>query len=208
VAFIQALIFIAQAIAMSIQAKHLRRTVEATEKSVQAVIRMELPIIQAIPGDLVHTNKLIGDDEPYGGAVHHLPSKYSAFQIRRFKNYGRSPAFLEMISVGWMVADTLPNQPRYIKTSTLSHDCVITPEEEFRPDIHYGIELTDDELREIIENRLWLWFYGCLYYRDFMNDEREYRFCWRFANQNHRTMKPYYFFSSDGNPPKSYTKNV
>ncbi len=193
---------------MSIQAKHLRRTVEATEKSVQAVIRMELPIIQAIPGDLVHTNKLIGDDEPYGGAVHHLPSKYSAFQIRRFKNYGRSPAFLEMISVGWMVADTLPNQPRYIKTSTLSHDCVITPEEEFRPDIHYGIELTDDELREIIENRLWLWFYGCLYYRDFMNDEREYRFCWRFANQNHRTMKPYYFFSSDGNPPKSYTKNV
>ena len=97
VACIQALIFIAQGIAMWIQAKHLRGTVEATEKaanvaelSARAVIRLEMPIIQASPPDVIITSELIEDDGPYGGSFNHAhPTKYSVVNRIYFKNYER-----------------------------------------------------------------------------------------------------------------------
>lgn len=216
VACIQAVIFALQWIAMVIQAKRLKETVKATEKAAKAaeastgaIVRMELPIIRAIPGDLIFTDKLISGDETYSGIVNNgLPSKYSGFGFIKFTNYGRTPAFPESLSVGWMVASKLPDKPTYIKSSILDRAEVIKPRGTFTADTHYGIELTDDELRTTKEDSSWLWFYGCLYCRDFMNIGREFRFCWRWANHNPKGHKPFYFFSSDGEPPEEYTKNV
>jgi hypothetical protein len=216
VACIQAFIFALQLIAMVIQAKRLKETVKATEKAAKAaeastgaVVRMELPIIRAIPGDLIFTDKLITGDETYGGSVTNgLPSKYSGFGSIGFTNYGRTPAFPERLSAGWMVASGLPDKPTYIKSSVLGRTEVIEPRKTFTADTHYGIELTDDELRTTKEGSAWLWFYGCLYYRDFMNIGREFRFCWRWANHSPKGHKPFFSFSSDGEPPEDYIKSA
>jgi hypothetical protein len=183
-----------------------RKAAEAAELNARAAIGIELPVIRAITADLVATNRLIGSNEPYGGTVNdNHPTKYSAVGIIHFENHGRTPAFPEKLSVGWTVATKLPEEPAYSITSSLNHAAVIKPGGDFVSDTHYSIELTDEELKATSENISWLWFYGCLYYTDFMNTNREFRFCWRFANRNFDNI--FCFFSSDGEPPREYTKN-
>ncbi len=180
---------------------------KAAELNARAAIGIELPIIRAVPADLVSTAELIGGDEPYGGTVNDFsPAKYSAIGPIVFKNYGRTPAFPEKLSVGWIVATILPDVPTYRETKYLNHAAVIKPDSEFTADRHYGIELTDEELAATSEGKSWLWVYGCLYYRDFLHENRQARFCWRFANRNFDTV--FYFFSSDGEPPAEYTRHV
>ena len=106
------------------------------------------PVIRAITSDLLYTDRLIDDNSPYGGIVNDgPPTKYSALGRIRFENHGRTPAFPEKISVGWRVAERLPENPTYIITSNLNHAEVIKPENNFTTDTHYGIELTDEEIR-------------------------------------------------------------
>ena len=213
-ALCQVIAMVLQYRVMRVQACSLRDSVEVTEKaanaaelSARAAIGIELPIIRAITADMVSTDKLIGDAEPYGGIVNDgPPTKYSAIGCIRFENHGRTPAFPEKISVGWKFAEKLPETPQYITTTNLNHAEVIKPGESFTTDTHYGIELTDEELKMTISNRSWLWFYGCLFYTDFMNTKREARFCWRFANRNFDNI--FYYFSSDGELPKAYTQNT
>lgn len=205
-----------QLIAIGVQAYILKRTVDATEKAANAadrtanaIVRIEVPIIRTLPQDLVRTEKLVGDWESYGGGINNdSPTRYSVVHRITFANYGRTPAFPEMFSAGWLVAIKLPDIPTYNKSSILGNSIVIEPNETFQSDIHYSIELNDEELETTKEGRSWLWFYGCLFYRDFMNEKREARFCWRFTNQRAKEMKPFYIFSSDGDPPKAYTKNT
>lgn len=190
-----------------------KKAANAAELSARAVISIELPIIRAKPAELVATNKSFKDGDRFlGGSItDSLPTKFSIVHFECCKNYGRSPAFPEMISVGWMVDATLPDQPQYLKSFVFNPASVIKPdpEDEFSlHDVHFGIDLTDDELEGIKEGRAWLWFYGCLCYRDFMNESREYRFCWRYANQTPEQTTSHYHFSSNGNPPKAYTKNL
>lgn len=186
-----------------------KKAADVAEIGARAVIRMELPVIRAIRPDLIIADNLTMEDKPWYGTVNNgLPTKFSFVLMRDFKNSGRSPAFPKSISVGLMVANRLPDQPRYSKSFILSHASVIKPDDEFHNDVYCGTELTDNELQGIGEGRIWLWFYGCLYYRDFMNEGREYRFCWRYANQTPRQTPPHYGFSSDGNPPEECTKNV
>ncbi len=216
-----ALLAFLQFIAMAIQAAFLSKTLDATkeaanaaqqaaeaaELNARAAIGIELPVIRAITTDMVYTSKLIGDTEPYGGIVNDgPPTQYSAVGCIRFENHGRTPAFPDKLVVGWKVTDKLPEIPHYTTTSNLNHAEVIKAGDSFISDTHYGIELTDDEIKQTSENQAWLWFYGCLFYTDFMNTRREARFCWRFANRNHG--KAFYYFSSDGEPPKAYTQNT
>jgi hypothetical protein len=116
-AFCQVVAMILQYRVMRIQASSLRDTVEATHKaaeaaelSARAAIGIELPVIRAITTDLIYTDKLISSEGPYGGIVNdRSPTKYSAIGYIRFENHGRTPAFPEKISVGWKVAEKLPN---------------------------------------------------------------------------------------------------
>lgn len=187
-----------------------KKAADVAELSVQAVIRMELPVIDVIPTRLIRTDKLLTDNGPYcGGALENaLPTKYSATDVMNFRNYGRSPVFPESLSVGWIAADKLPDQPIYIKSSPISRDDIIQPNGEMVFETRYGIELTDQELRGINEGKFWLWFYGCFYYRDFMNEKRETRFCWKFVNRSRQSTYIHYGFSSDITAPTVYTKNI
>lgn len=188
-------------------AEATQKAAEAAELNARAAIGIELPVIRAITTDLLSTDTLITGGGPYSGGVDDgPPTKYSAVGYIKFENHGRTPAFPEKISVGWMVAEKLPENPIYLKTSNLNHAAVIKPEGSFTADTHYGIELSCEELEATKEARAWLWFYGCLHYTDFLHAKRTARFCWRFANRDFDSVS--FYFSSDGEPPTQYTYNT
>jgi len=185
-------------------AKATQKAAEAAELNARAAIGIELPVIRALTADLLYVGERPKEESIYGGFVNNGPlTKFSAVIGISFKNHGRTPAFPENLSIGWRVADKLPETPNYISSTNISHASVIKPESEFITDSRHAIELTDEELAATKEGHAWLWFYGCLYYTDFMNTKREARFCWRFASQYSG-----FCFSSEGNPPAEYIRNT
>jgi len=74
-------------------------------------------------------------------------------------------------------------------------------------EIHYGFELSDDEIRRIKETTAILWFYIALIYTDVMNREHEARFCWRHGQENPAADQMIYFFD-DGSAPAAYTRKT
>jgi hypothetical protein len=177
----------------------------SADLNARAAIGIELPILRVTPPELLSTSKLIADNGPYGGMVNdRSPTKYSAVGNLELRNDGRTPAFLSEISVGWNVATTLPERPTYRRTDRLGHASIVRPGDTFMcHELHYGIELSDEELNSLRAGTTWLWFFGMIEYRDFLDDRRLAKFCWRFANRNVGTK--FYFFASDGNPPERYT---
>src|ERR1019366_2886228 len=179
--------------------------------SADAAVGIELPILRAFPSDLLSVDQPIPENGAYGGGVNDsIPTKYSAIGYINYKNYGRTPAFPIDFSGGWEVTAQLPDNPDYTKCVGINHAVVYRPASEdpetnYSVGFHCTIELTDQEIIEISNGTSWLWFYGCLKFRDFMNTEQESRFCWRWANRNHDG-SPFYFFASDGNPPPAYLR--
>lgn len=186
-------------------AKAAMMAAKAAELNARGAIGMELPVIRVTPPDLLATDGLIGDG-PYGGNVNdNSPTRFSAVGLFRFRNDGRTPAFPVHLAVGWQVATQLPDVPLYSNVARLNHAAVINPGDEYLVNEHYGIELNDAELASAAEGTSWLWFYGCLRYRDFLNEERNYRFCWRFANREFEGAL--FYFASDGEPPQTFIQS-
>jgi hypothetical protein len=124
-----------------------------------------------------------------------------------FRNYGRTAAFPETLLIGHAVTPTLAPEPIYPDTVDLGHDEVIRvePQEEacfVRP--HHEVYLDDEEL-VAAQAGAPLWVFGCLVYRDFMNNRREYRFCCRYAEID---ADGTYEFACDGDPPEAYTHST
>jgi hypothetical protein len=183
---------------------------QAAELNARAAIGIELPIVRAVPPDaLMHTEDLIGKDEPYSGGVDDgPPTKYSAVPSIEFTNEGRTPAFLTRLSVGWAASKELPASPMFWRSDRLGHAAVLLPGRGYGANRDYGIELSDDELAAIQKDEAWLWLYGSLEYTDFLGEKRQTRFCWRYANRNPAGDPKTYYFSSDGDPPEAYTKRI
>jgi hypothetical protein len=204
VGLFQLVLFYWQLQLMQASVRDTETAAKAAELNARAAIGIELPILRVIPPDLLSTNDLIGGDGPYSGSVNDkAPSRYSAIGLFSIKNFGRTPAFPEEIAVGWAVTNNLPKTPSYIRRTRLNHASVIKPEEEFTANVHYGIELSEDEIKAAASSEAWLWVYGCMYYTDFLQSKREAKFCWRFANRNVGSV--FYHFASDGEPPQTYT---
>ena len=179
---------------------------EAAILSARAAIGIELPVLRVAPVDLISTDRRIESSGPYGGLVNdRAPTKFSAIGNFLIKNLGRTPAFPDEIAIGWAVATALSGAPNYLHRSRLNHASVIQPGDEYMADIHYGIELSDADVAAARSGTAWLWVYGCVYYVDFLENRREYRSCWRFANRNHDSV--FYHFASDGEPPSAYVQN-
>lgn len=184
----------------------------AATLSADAAVRIELPILRAVPEDLTSVDGPVPPKGPYAGTViNSVPTKYSAIGHITYNNYGRTPAFPIVFAAGWQVASRLPDIPVYTHSTGFNHAVVIRPESESpgsecMVEFHCGIELTDEEIAAIARETSWLWFYGSIRYRDFMNIERETRFCWRWANRN--VDSPLYFFASDGEPPADYIRQA
>jgi hypothetical protein len=205
-----------QLIAIGVQAYILQRTVKATEKaadaadrSATAVVRIESAIIRT-----VGSPRLIAVDinvaHP-GQPWHNVPRFQGFVKGLRFINYGRTPAFPYQLASGWKITDKLPDVPQYDKSSPLPPDLIISPAGEPLDvdETSTSIEPSDDQILAIDRGSAWIWFYFCLYYRDFMNDKQEFRFGWKFANINKGGPYDIYFdFVSDSDIPEAYTKST
>lgn len=178
---------------------------KAAELNARAAIGMELPVLAIRPPDLLATDGLIGN-EPYGGYVNDgPPTTTSAVGGFRVANHGRTPAFPTYFSAGWAIAPELPAVPTYAHAARLNHAAIVRPGEDLYIDEHYGIPLTAEEVASATDGTHFLWFYGCLRYRDFLGQERNHRFCWRFANRE--TEGTTYYFASDGDPPAAFIQS-
>ncbi|MGX6570419.1 hypothetical protein [Cupriavidus necator] len=178
---------------------------KAAELNARAAIGMEIPVLAVQPPELLATNEPVGDG-PYGGYVNDgPPTAHSGVGGFRITNHGRTPAFPVHFAAGWQVASALPEIPQYLKATRLNHASILKPEDDLYVDEHYGIDLTAEELLATTEGTQWLWFYGCIRYRDFLGQERNHRFCWRFANRE--LDGALYYFASDGDPPAAFIEH-
>jgi hypothetical protein len=219
-AALMALIALAQLIFFAWQLRLMRKSVDdasvaaraaasaagSADLNARAAIGIELPVLRVIPPNLLLTDELLDHDGPYFGQVNDgVPTRHSAVGNLEVRNDGRTPAVPVSISVGWTVTAKLPQSPTYRRTDFFGHASLVRPGETFTCQQAYGIELTDEEIKSIDTDKAWLWFFGMIEYRDFLEDSRLVRFCWRFANRNFDTVC--FFFESDGNPPAQYTRN-
>jgi hypothetical protein len=181
---------------------------EAAKKSADAAVRIYLPVLLGRPDDLAQLDSPIpADGGTYGSSpVQLVPTRYSGISWVEFINHGRSEAFPINLLTGWSVTAQLPNKPVYNHGHTLPHSSVIKSGDKFKAYLYRTIELSEREIAEIRTEKSWLWFYGTLIYQDFMGDQRESRFCSRWAKRHPDDISA--FFAGDGNPPPEYTKQT
>ena len=186
--------------------KTARRAAEAADLSARAAIGIELPIVRALIQDIEHLDEPIVEGKGYATALSHgAPQQYSAVSDIHFMNYGRSLGFATHLELGWRVARTLPEVPKYNKTIILPHGSIIRPQEHlFIVEVHTTLELTKREQQKSQTGESALWLFGSLHYRDFLDRKHEARFCWRRCRREDDT----HYFDSDGDPPTEYTRQI
>jgi hypothetical protein len=205
VGLLQAGLFFWQLRLMRSSVEDTATAAKAAELSSRAAVAIELPVLRLTPADLLSTDVLISDNEPFGaGVTDDMPGKFSAVGGITINNYGRTPAFPDTFSMGYRVADRLPDEPSYNRTWALNHAEVIKPEGEFFVGEYLSFELTDAEIQAAGSGTSWLWVFGCICYTDFLGEKQTTKFCWRYADRNHEL--PFYHFASDGEPPLAYVR--
>ncbi len=197
-----------QAIDMKASIAVATQSANAATLSAQAAIGIELPILKATPVNyLLHLNAPIPTNETFAGRPHNdVPSKYSGIGSVCIVNHGRTQAFPIVFEYGWKVASVLPPIPMYTGTERFNHAVVIKQDHDYTIGLDCTIELSESEIAVIGKETDWLWFYGSIHYFDFLNEKREARFCWRWANRNPIGEYVGYGFASDGQPPDSYIR--
>jgi hypothetical protein len=193
------------------QGWQLKQTVDATREIGNAAIAVELPIVRAsyIGPDMLSTPEPIEDNGPYGGhVVQDGPlTKYSVVSDIEFKNYGRTPAFVKNISVGFTVGNTLPTIPTFTKTVPCAPNVQsIKTDEERRIEIDFMITLTDEQILAVNGLTLPIWLYCLLRYEDAISRLHEAGFCWQWGKQNPADSGSYFFDA--GKAPAIYTRKT
>lgn len=181
---------------------------KAAELNAKAAIGIELPFLKAIPSDLLGTDAPIPEEGPYGGYVNDGPPvTYNVLGPIEISNLGRTPAYSLAVSIGWLVARALPEQPlAFQRKIRMNHNMVLAAGAEIDFSTDVCIELSDEDVKDAAQDVKWLWVFGEIEYRDFMDQLQTARFCWRFANRNPPGDRGLYYLSSDGEPPAAYTR--
>lgn len=95
----------------------------------------------------------------------------------RLTNIGRTPAYVNRISLNFEVRDKLPFEPVYHRTTDMDHVHFIQPSiETDETELHFTIE-PDDVIQDILEKKTRLWIYGYIAFKDFLGDEYRSGFC-------------------------------
>ncbi|HWN49836.1 MAG TPA: hypothetical protein VNO18_08430 [Xanthobacteraceae bacterium] len=181
----------------------------ALDASAKAATAIEFPIIRAswLGPELLAVDGPISPDAPYGGAVNDgWPTRFSAISYFEFRNYGRTPAFPFKIAMGITVAKVPPSTPIYSRTIRCEPNTVIEGSSNRTVDIHFGFELTEDQIDKITDSSVALWFYILLTYHDVMDRPHEGGFCWHLGKQNVADATIYFF--DDGSAPAAYTRKT
>lgn len=214
---LMALIATCQLVLFGFQLRMMRRNIfdttnaaRAAELNAKAAIGIELPFLRAIPPELLGMAEPIPEEGPYGGYVNDGPPvAYNALGSIEIDNLGRTPAYSLALSFGWAVARVLPETPPdFQQIIRMNHNLVLAAGEETDCHLDVCITLSREEIKDAADDKKWLWIFGEIEYRDFMDQLQAARFCWRFANRNPPGDLKLYYLASDGDPPAAYTRRT
>lgn len=125
----------------------------------------------------------------------------AAFDVE-FTNYRRTPAFLTRASGHIHVGHALRPEPVDLATYDLPSDAVIKAGEKWMlPIDEYGGHITQEEARAVLDDRLGLWIYGYLEFRDFLHNYHREPFLRRFIPHRGQALG-YVIVEGDG--PEAY----
>lgn len=153
-----------------VQARQLRRTVEATREAAQALPNIERAYV--FVRVFMIDGPVLTDDG----------SGQSELKVE-FANHGRTPAILEQINAVAQTAMEIPTELIDPAITQLPPGLVIPPGESYDLQVRYRI--TRLEWNNVTGANLALFCYGRLRYRDVLNNHRETRFCWNYQHGDH-----------------------
>jgi hypothetical protein len=152
--------------------KTARIAAEAAKKSADAVVSAELPIL------ILHFVNLAAPGIASIAPNTPLPEKFKP--IISFENYGRGPAQIVSGCLEWTLAkdpSELPLPPKYQNIVPYTANAVVLQNRRIPIDAPCEIELTSDQIVSLNTHEQFLWVYGYIAYRDFLDRAHEARFC-------------------------------
>jgi hypothetical protein len=177
VAGIQAIIFIAQLIAMVIQAKRLRETVEATKVAANAA-QKGAEVIPLIERAYVFVSIRDHPDDM-------IPTGPESYEVNiSLNNCGKTPAILKQ----WNSRIAKVEVGEYPKRHTGELDdlpigIIISSNDMYF--VHKSFTATPQEWSEINDSNIMLVCYGWVKYNDIFGQKHETGFCWEYIPHGH-----------------------
>jgi hypothetical protein len=182
--------------------KTARIAAEAAKKSADAVVSAELPIL------ILHFVNLTAPGIASISPKVPLPEKFKP--IISFENYGRGPAQIVSGCLEWTIAkdaSELPLPPKYQNIVPYTANAVILQSRRIPVDAPCEIELTSDQVASLNICEQFLWVYGYIAYRDFLDGPHEARFCIKWAPYREGYSGPIGFVW-ESETPAEYTKRT
>lgn len=94
------------------------------------------------------------------------------------KNYGATTAFVESVGLEVIWGVNLPPEPDSTHSIDVEPETVIDPQEIYTlRNKDYRRMIPSEDLKAIKEQKMFIWVYGHLQYRDFLNQQHITRFC-------------------------------
>jgi hypothetical protein len=180
-------------------------------RSVDAAVAVDLPFIFIGTIEILTPSyiPIVGPSTYDSVVTKCVPPDDSQLSVT-FRNYGRTPARAEKLSITWKITQELPlDGPQYPSSSLLTSADIVASNggiltgEAFRR----TLKLSDDEKSTMLVGDAVLWVYGMLQYRDFLNGTHTCRFCARRVSLNpiEDSVEAIYEFVEGG--PENYRKS-
>jgi hypothetical protein len=94
------------------------------------------------------------------------------------KNYGPTTAFVESVGLEVIWGVSLPSEPGYTHAFDVEPETVIDPQDTYTlRNKDYRPMIPGEDVKAIKEQKMFMWVYGYLQYRDFLNQKHIARFC-------------------------------
>jgi hypothetical protein len=199
---ILAIVSIFQGVMLLRSDKTARLAAEAAKKSADAVVNAELPIL------ILHFVNLAAPGIASITPKTPLPEKFKP--IIGFENYGRGPAQIVSGCLEWTIAKDpreLPLPPKYQNIAPYTSNAVILQNRRIPVDAPCEIELTSDQISSLNAHEQFLWIYGYIAYRDFLDTPHEVRFCIKWVPYREGHSGPVGFVW-ESETPAEYTKRT
>jgi hypothetical protein len=146
---------------------------DAADRSARASISLQLPIIRIAPDKLGHGETKMG---------RHIIEEVSVANVV-ISNLGATKAFPTELLYGWVIGDTLPDEPRYTWIDRFPVNLILEANPNITPfkRLNGAAPIQPDDWTKICAGN-YLWFFCSLLYEDFMAEKHSHGFCWRWTN--------------------------
>jgi hypothetical protein len=139
----------------------------AAELSAKAAIGVELPMLSV--------SKI-----EFQPATPYLETSFDTVVVT-ITNYGRTPAFLFWETCEFRIGATLFDEPEYKNGVDLDPGTIIESQR-YRTITARGVDMRSQFLkRPFVDGEQTIWVYGFIWFRDFLSNEKSFRFCAEYA---------------------------